>query len=165
MNTQKHALRVPFKVTSAACLALMTILAAGCGGSAKDPYNRVGYSGVVTLDGNPMKNGFLYLEPLEKQPTQSFASIQDGKFGVDRTGGAVPGKYKVAIVLDEATDLPEGVDPQTPEGAAIADKLSREAAKSKPLDASYNINSKLVAELKPDAPNEFVFDLQSKPAK
>lgn len=111
-----------------------------------------------------MKNGFLYLEPLEKQPTQAFAVIEDGTFEVQPSAGAVPGRYRVAIVRDESFELPEGIDQQTPEGSAMADKLSRETA-TKPLDPSYNVNSKLVAELELDGINEFDFKLKSNPGK
>lgn len=145
----------------------MLVLAAitlGCGTGSDDPYDRIGFSGTVTLDGIPMKNGVLYLEPLERQPTQSFAVIQDGKFHVDRPAGAVAGRYKVAIVLDDSVELPPGVDPQTPEGSALADKLARQSP-AKSLHSSYNSNSKLVAELEPDGLNEFVFDLKSHPEK
>ncbi|MES2793356.1 MAG: hypothetical protein V4719_27340 [Planctomycetota bacterium] len=143
---------------------LISMVALGCGSGVDDPYDRVGFSGTVQLDGAPMKSGFLYLEPLEKQPTQSFAVIQDGRFEVERAAGAVPGRYRVAIILDESSELPEGVDPQTPEGAAIADRLSKKPA-AKPLHPSYNVSSKLVAELQTDTINEFDFDLKSNPEK
>ena len=142
-------------------MSLVLLAIIGCNQDA-DPYPRLGYSGAVTLDGQPMSNGFLYLEPLERQPTQSYTTIQDGQFKVEPSAGAVPGRYRVSIVRDDSTELPPGVDPQTPEGAAIADKLSR-TAPSKPVHPLYNVNSKLVAELRVDAINEFEFHLQSNP--
>ena len=141
--------------------SLLLLAISGCNQNT-DPYPRLGYSGAVTLDGQPMSNGFLYLEPLERQPTQSYTTIQDGQFKVEPSAGAVPGRYRVSIVRDDSTELPPGVDPQTPEGAAIADKLSR-TAPSKPVHPLYNVNSKLVAELRVDAINEFEFHLQSNP--
>lgn len=153
------------KITNPSFLAsplfLLAILS-GCGSAVKDPYQRVGYSGTVTLDGEPMENGFLYLEPLEQQPTQSYAVIQDGQFDVIPAAGAVPGKYRVSIVRDDSSELPEGIDQQTPEGSAAADALSRSARK-KALHPSYNINSKLVAELENEASNQFDFELKSNP--
>ena len=148
-------------VLIAAAFTVMT-LASGCGGGKKDPYPRVGFFGTVSLDGSPLKNGFLYLEPLDRQPTQSYAVINDGLFKVSASAGAVPGRYRVSIVRDDSSQLPDGVDPQTPEGAAIADKLSRET-KTKQLHPSYNVQSKLEAELKDDGKNELQFELKSNP--
>lgn len=133
----------------------------GCGGS-PDPYDRVGFSGEVTLDGEPLAAGFLYLEPMERQPTQAYAVIQNGSFNVESVAGAVPGRYRVSIVRDDSSALPDGVDPQTPEGAAISDKLSRSPT-TKPLPAVYNVKSRLEADLKYDAENSFAFHLESNP--
>ena len=142
-------------------LALMTLTLAGCGAN-QDPYPRVAFCGTVYLDGAPFESGFLYLEPLEKQPTQAYAVIQKGKFDVPRASGAVPGRYRVAIVRDDSFQLPEGVDPQTPEGSEIADKLSREN-RTTPLHPSYNVRSKLEALIKSDGDNDLNFQLRSNP--
>ncbi|MBI1348179.1 hypothetical protein GC163_18040 [bacterium] len=141
-------------------LALCMI--AGCS-RPSDPYDRVGFSGEVTLDGEPLPAGFLYLEPMEKQPTQASAIIQNGSFQVESHAGAVPGRYRVCIVRDDVSDLPDGVDPQTPEGAAIADKLSR-APTLKPLPEMYNVKSQLEANLESNAENSFAFHLKMNPS-
>jgi len=143
------------------CLLALCGMGMGCAGS-RDPYDRVGFSGEVTLDGEPLAAGFLYLEPMERQPTQAYAVIQDGFFKVESIGGAVPGRYRVSIVRDDSSALPEGVDPQTPEGAAISDKLSRTPT-AKPLPAIYNVKSRLEANLKSDSENSLAFHLETNP--
>jgi hypothetical protein len=151
-----------FRTLSATGAIFLLASLSGCGYGVKDPYPRVSYSGTVTLDGSPLKSGFLYLEPLERQPTQSYAVIQDGKFEVTRSAGAVPGRYRVSIVRDESFELPEGIDQQTPEGAAVADSLSK-TAPVKPLHPLYNVKSTLSAELAFDSVNHFLFDLKTDP--
>lgn len=163
-DCKESVLRTFNSVNMMGSMLMLVASVLGCSRGSDDPYDRIGFSGTVTLDGTPMKNGVLYLEPLEKQPTQSFAVIENGTFHVDRPAGAVAGRYKVAIVLDDSVELPPGVDPQTPEGSALADKLARQSP-AKSLHSSYNSNSKLVAELQQDGPNEFVFDLKSNPEK
>jgi hypothetical protein len=67
-----------------------------------DPHDgRLEVTGLVTLLGQPLKDGSISFEPLEGQGTQSGAPITDGKYTVPRKSGLKPGKYLVRITAGD----------------------------------------------------------------
>jgi len=72
----------------------------GCGGSG-DTLPRQAVTGMVTYDGQPLKEGrinFTPSDPNAKDPVFGGAPIKDGKYTIDKEVGLVPG------VLDELGD-------------------------------------------------------------
>ena len=130
----------------AACILEIALLT-GCGG---DPLGRQALSGTVTVDGAPLKQGNLSLQPTEQQPTSSGAMIADGKYVIARDQGLVAGKYRVSINAPvpgtggEAAEMP-GMPPLP------AKEL---------IPAKWNTDSEHFIEVKKEGP--FVFDFEVK---
>jgi hypothetical protein len=121
---------------------LALILAAGCGNKAKTPpLGEV--SGVVTLDGTPLKNVDVVFTPDHARP--SFGRTDDsGKYSLSFAGkeqGAAIGKHSVSI----STPLDH------PPAPSYKD----------PIPARYNISTELTADVKAGQ-QEMNFDLKSK---
>lgn len=80
-------------ITLAAMVALLP-LALGCG----DGMNRVGMSGKVTYDGQPVVDGLIRFVP--KAGTEmplTVEPIKDGRYNTSTSGGVPAGSYKVDI--------------------------------------------------------------------
>jgi hypothetical protein len=95
MHNLNHAVRRPFRLAG---LALLLIVAAGCGGPTTYPVR----GKVVFKDGTPLTGGLVVFRPVdEKLQVSARGDIQpDGSFilGTYKEGdGAVPGKYQAAI--------------------------------------------------------------------
>ncbi|MDB5335632.1 MAG: hypothetical protein JWN70_1251 [Planctomycetaceae bacterium] len=61
-------------------LAVLTTIAAGCGGSGQPNNHRV--SGTITFDGQPVASGQIILFPVEAGGTPDAANIKDGKYSL-----------------------------------------------------------------------------------
>src|SRR5262247_4174540 len=70
------------------------LLLAGCMG---DPLGREAVSGTVIFQGQPLDQGRIHFVPETKGPTESGATIENGKFQIPRDSGLVPGRYKVSV--------------------------------------------------------------------
>lgn len=128
-------------------LATSVILLSGCG----DAIQRVGVSGQVTLDGQPLEQGSITLLPLQGGPSAG-GKIVDGSFEIDKQAGPSPGDYRVEIVSYQSTGrtIP---DPDVP-GEMIEETRQM-------LPARYNHSSELEASVRGDEENEFRFELNS----
>jgi hypothetical protein len=104
--------------TAAAALAAAAVLAAGCGGGSTGAV-----SGEVTLDGQPLKDGFIRFVPADGKAAAVDGPIADGKFRVaavpvgevkvEVTAQKVVGKHKVYDAPDSPTvDITEQYIPQ-----------------------------------------------------
>ncbi len=136
------------------CLIALVVVG-GCGRGG-DKYDRLPFSGTVTLDGQPLASGYIVFEPKSGQPTQSGGMISGGKFDVPRKSGAVAGKYSVAIFsgVDSSTS---NVEPGTLEAEMAALK-----GKGERVPRKYNIDSILTVEVESGKDNVFPFDLTNK---
>lgn len=131
------------------------VVSAGCGGGG-DKYDRLPFSGTVTLNGQPLASGYVIFVPKSGQPTQSSGVISGGKFDVPRKSGVVAGKYSVAIF--SGADAPAGAGAAgTPEAEAASKKNAGERVPRK-----YNVDSILMVEIEPGTENAFPFDLTTK---
>ena len=92
--------RIAMSMIAPAMLALV-----GCGGP---PVATV--TGLVEVDGTPLKMGFISLEPAQGAVPPASAVITAGRFSIGATHGMQPGDYVVRI---EAPDL-ERCDPAAP---------------------------------------------------
>lgn len=118
------------------CVAL-TLALAGCGES----LDRHEVVGQVSLDGNPVKAGYITFEPWEPAPdaTLSGAMIQNGQYRVP--GGATglkPGKYRVRLTA---------YDPHKAKVAENAADEDSEVVRNL-MPPEYNTQSTLFAEVK-----------------
>jgi len=105
-------------------------------------------SGVVTLDGQPLKDGTIQFAPVDGKAPSQAAIIQDGKFTtkLHRTN------YKVEIHATKLVDTGAKLDEKGPGGGPTAVEL---------LPARYNVQSELT--LKVDGPrSDARFDLKSR---
>jgi hypothetical protein len=127
---------------------------AGCGGPA-DNLPRQAVGGTVRFKGAPLKEGSIQFQPTSpREVTAAGGPIVDGKFSIAKSEGLVPGNYLVIISGIKAEAV--ATKPEMP-GDSKPAPVARD-----PIPVEYNARSKLTAEIKKDAANEFDFDLQSK---
>jgi hypothetical protein len=134
----------------AAALAIALMLAPGCGGESGPP--RLPVSGRVTLDGQPLSTGAVTLIPTGDGPAVG-GTIRGGAFAVGRSEGPSPGTYKVEIT----SVRPTGRRVTSPDDPTARIEEERDI-----IPVRYNAETRLEAEVKPDGPNAFQFELSSR---
>jgi hypothetical protein len=100
-------------------------LLTGCGGSGLTPV-----SGLVSLDGQPLKEGTIHFAPLDGQAPSDAAEIHEGQF----TAQLHRTKYKVEIHATKLIDTGAKLDEKGPGGGPTAVEL---------LPSRYNTQSEL----------------------
>ncbi len=112
----------------------------GCG---KSGPHLVPVSGTVTLDGQPLKEGFLYFKTIATGALERF-DLHDGEF----KGNAEIGTRRVEICANRPkTVIIDGAKVQVPDNI---------------IDPSFNMESTLTADVTPEGPNRFTFDVKKK---
>lgn len=134
--------------------AIVALALVGCGGS-EDGLDRQAISGLVKLDGQPLKNGLIQFFSTAGDGAatpQVGGPIADGAYEVPAEGGPVPGSYKVVISSDsgKAANLTDGM----PGGAGTPSKEL--------IPAKYNTQTTLTAEVKSPQSSSIDFELKSK---
>lgn len=130
-------------------LILVAITAlAGCGGS-----GRQAIEGTVTLDGQPLAEGYLRLrpEPGTASPAAG-APVKDGAYAIAPEGGTFAGKFRVEITAMR----PSGRKLTHPETGQPYDE------KIQVLPPRYNKASELRVDVVEGEANRFDFELVSK---
>ncbi|NLE38203.1 MAG: hypothetical protein GX621_09290 [Pirellulaceae bacterium] len=129
-------------------IVFTTIVLGVCSGP-----QRRGIEGTVTLDGQPIPEGYIKLVPLEgtRGPTAG-ASIVDGRFSIDAAKGTFVGTFRVEILATRET------------GRQAFDTLAKEAytVREQYIPAKYNTASELTAEISDSGPNLLGFELVSR---
>lgn len=96
---------------------LVVALIAGCGGGGEEPPKVVAVSGIVKLDGQPLKGASILFVPIEAAKGIGAAGTSDGEgkyslaFGNNR--GVLPGGYTVVVekwVNKDGSDIATGPD-------------------------------------------------------
>jgi|tagenome__1003787_1003787.scaffolds.fasta_scaffold20614511_2 hypothetical protein len=121
----------------------LLFLSPGCTSS-----NLPSISGIVTLDGQPLKEGTIQFAPTDGKAPSQAAVIQDGKFSTQlhRTN------YKVEIHATKLIDTGAKLDEKGPGGGPKAVEL---------LPARYNVQTELTLQV--DGPrSDANFELKSK---
>jgi hypothetical protein len=124
-------------------LAVLWALSVSSGCENKSGPPAVPVSGAVTLDGQPLTEGFLYFKTIETGALDRF-DIHDGEF----KGNAQVGARRVEICANRPKTVEiDGADVVVPENI---------------IDPSFNTASKLTVEVSLDGPNRFRFDVHKK---
>lgn len=133
--------RIAFLLT----VSLVLLSTGGCGRSGPPPRKIVPVSGVVTLDGKPLPDGFV-----------TFVSPQEGRF---ETFPVKEGKFNGKAELGVRTvDIIAVRDLQAP-AAGNDGKGPPRPLRENYLPAKYSMNSPLKADVTEAGPNVFNFDL------
>ncbi|MEX2170800.1 MAG: hypothetical protein WD851_15895 [Pirellulales bacterium] len=120
-------------------LALLSLLVAGCGDGSPPKYPA---SGSVTFNGQPIPDGSIAFVPQDGRSKPSATQIVDGKYAVE----LIAGGQKVIV---EASKF---VGPE--------DKVMGLRPRDQYLPDRYNIETTLAVDVKPEAENQFNFDLE-----
>ncbi len=124
-------------------------LLSGCGGS---DVGRVGVSGTVTLDGQPLESGAILFLPKGAGPSAG-TQIENGRFSIARGDGPSPGDYRVEIRSFRGTGRMVPDDDLPGQMVEFREQI---------IPARYNDASDLEATLSADRRREeLTFDLQS----
>lgn len=148
----RNKLGRPLRLTS---LVLAAWVLAGCSESGPKRY---AISGTITLKGNPIEEGIIQFEPMEKGPTMSGATIYNSKYTIPRDKGLAEGKYRVSLYAGDGVSSGQGTagmdaknEPKPQKGARV-----RNVERVPP---DYNTHSKLVFEVSSSGKNQFNFDV------
>lgn len=145
-----NVLRKPYVCKSAGLrmIALVTILVIFASGGCS---RRQTTEGTVTLDGEPLRQGYINFRPEEgTHGSGAGAPIEQGEFVVEGLTEPLDGSYRVEITAMGKTGK------MTIDGSG-----QRREAEGQVLPAAYNTRSTLQAQVKPGQPNEFTFTLAS----
>ena len=124
----------------------------GCG-AAEDGPPRESIAGKVTLDGKPVKKGFITFLPVGGNPEHIVSGlILDGEYSLTRAAGPTRGLHRVDITSREATGkvIKDRNDPENPT------VVTREL-----IPPEFNVSSRLTAEVKADTDNRRDYELSS----
>jgi hypothetical protein len=139
----------------AASLPRMDELACGC--TDDEPYDgqpRVAVSGQVTLDGKPLPEGRIVLEPVgDLLSGVHGANIRDGRFAIARAYGPLPGKYKVEISGRILPRIGERDMLSVPPGRRDPEKIPE----------PYKVRSRLEIDIPPEGPVTLEIPLHADP--
>lgn len=130
------------------CLLILAITI-GCQQSAD---GRLAISGEVTLDGKPLKEGYIRFTP-QGAGTSASGIISDGKYSLVASKGVARGQYRVVITSEVETGR-EFPDPDSPDTMMMKETRSI-------IPVRYNSQSELELNVQ-EAPVTANFDLTSK---
>jgi hypothetical protein len=129
------------------CLCVIVLGITGCADSAS---RRYAVSGVVKWQGKPLDQGAITFLPEDSSVgSGGGAMIENGKYSIPAKQGLLPGRYKVTI--SSADPRNKAPDPDSPPGYLPVPKDR--------LAAKYNTQTTLTADVKPQGPNTFNFEV------
>ncbi len=120
-----------------------------------DQYSgRMGVSGGVKLEGQPLKAGSITFVPLEKenQDTKGGAEIKDGKYSIPAKSGLKPGQYLIQVTSGDGKTPAAGEMPGQPGGSTNIVSVDL-------IPDEYNVNSQQKVEVKSKGDNKFDIDI------
>jgi hypothetical protein len=146
---QNRALNLkPFSILCFS-FAVLIIMFAGCR-QAPPAVKRAKVEGKVTVNGQPVANGFIRFMALDPNGMNSAATIKEGHYSVPVEQGPTKGKYRVEI------NVPSAQKRRVPNDDAPG-QFREEAPET--LPAKYNTQSAIMQEVDPDKPQVFDFSL------
>jgi hypothetical protein len=129
---------------------IVMIVLAGCGVS--DGLTREPVSGEVTLDGLPLRDGTILLEPLSPGVgTAVGGTIRRGHFEIDRSRGPVAGDYRARIYARSDIQAP----------ARPGSSVHKPRPLVELIPEIYNVHSTLRSQVVRDNVNVIRFDLRT----
>jgi hypothetical protein len=131
-------------------LALPAVV--GCGDG------RVVVRGTVVVDGQPIEEGSISLEPADGDGPTTGGIIKDGKYELSGPAAVTPGDKIVRIVGLRKTGKMIEAGPPAPKGSLIPQM-------EQCVPSQYNDQSKLRAEVTAGKANTHNFELESKTAR
>ncbi|MCA9221079.1 MAG: hypothetical protein KDA71_12180 [Planctomycetales bacterium] len=136
----------------AAAVGLVTV--AGCGGNSRPP--RFAASGRVSLDGQPLSNAEIVFEPRDSQGLVAVASVANGEFRWTEETGPTAGDFNVRI-------NPLAMDED--EALRMVSSGKRQRLELIAVPVAYQRPGQLEATVSSAGPNEFNFELTSRPKR
>jgi hypothetical protein len=135
-------------------LALVLVAATLAGCSGRDPWNRQAVSGFIRVDGQPIGDGAILLEPMagDRSGLAAGGTIRRGAFRIERDRGPSPGSYRVRIYSSSGV--------QSPPGKGQTDRTRRPMVER--LPETYNTKSTLRLEIVAGGANRLELDLDGK---
>ena len=131
-------------------MALSIVTASGCGDG------KVVVRGKINVDGQPIHEGSISLEPADGQGPTTGGLIQAGQYELTGEAAVIPGKKIVRIVGLRQTGKMVPAGPPAPRGTLIAEMIQC-------VPPQYNDKSDLRIDVTSGQPNTHDFDLDSKP--
>jgi hypothetical protein len=146
-----HPVRLAIGRASLVGLGLVVTAGTSAGCGDRDPRNRQAVSGFLRLDGHPIDDGAILLEPLAEDGSGLAAggTIRHGSFAIARDRGPSPGLYRVRIY--------SGAGVQAPPGEGQSERTRRSMVER--LPEIYNTNSELRMDVVAGGPNRLQLDL------
>jgi hypothetical protein len=135
---------------------LVFLLALGTGCAKKERTYPV--SGKVTLDGAPLPDGDIVLRATDNSGGHH-GDVVDGEFALEATAG----RKKIYITATRQVKLEDIKDPQKRDVEMKMRKAMGGPSREQYIAERYNVKTTLEAEVVPEGPNHFKFDLTSAP--
>jgi len=129
---------------------VLTFAIAGCSDG------KVTVRGAATVDGQPIAEGSISLEPADGQGPTTGGMIKAGQYELSGEAAVIPGEKIVRIVGLRETGKMVPAGPPAPKGSMIAELVQC-------VPPQYNDKSELRVEVTPGKSNTHDFHLQSKP--
>ena len=138
-------------------LLALTIPLTGCGGSEVDERGqRVGVSGQVVLDGQPLSKGrIVFVSDEGAGAVKATGLIENGAYSIDEAKGPVVSTARVEI-------HPELMELEDLEAARGGDRFKKVDIKPVHIPPRYNSRTELTAQISAEGENAFTFELASK---
>ena len=111
--------------------------------------------GLVNVDGEPIEEGSISLEPTDGQGPTTGGVIKSGKYELSGPASAIPGNKIVRIVGLRKTGKMIEAGPPAPKGTLIPQMVQC-------VPKHYNDQSELRVEVTPGKPNTHNFELDTK---
>jgi hypothetical protein len=133
-------------------VVLAALFLTGCGDG------KVIVRGTVAVDGQPIEEGSISLEPADGQGPTTGGMIQGGKYELTGIASVAPGEKIVRIVGLRKTGKMIEAGPPAPKGTLIHQM-------EQCVPKQFNDQSQLVVSISPGRPNTHNFELDSKSGK
>ena len=134
---------------------LLVLASIGCGFG--DSEGKLGVSGTILVDGQPLEAGTISFAPEQGQGGPASAMFSNGQYKIEAKKGLMPGKYVVKIFAN-ATETGDQSPEEVMTGSANGDRRTPQQT----IPAEYNTHSTQVIEVTANGPNKFDFDIKSK---
>jgi hypothetical protein len=143
--SQFVAMEFRWAISIVTVLALCAMACVGCGPSS----DKLGVSGVVTLDGVPLDRGSMRLSSVGETLSSSGCSIREGAFQIPAEKGLSPGTYRVQINSADLNAAPVLIR-SGPGDPGVRTQPER-------IPAEYSVDGKHTVEVSADSENHFEF--------